>query len=77
LEAGYQRDVVPVAVVYKATWPDQQIIRGTLADIAAKVRAAGVTKFAQILVGDFLAEAFERSQLYHPDFSHGCRTRAE
>ena len=73
LKQGYGRDNVPVAVVYKATWPDQQILRGTLNDIAAKVKAAGIQKFSQILVGDFLEADFERSQLYHPQFSHEFR----
>ena len=73
LKQGYKRDNVPVAVVYKATWPDQQILRGTLKDIAAKVQNAGIQKFAQILVGDFIEGDFERSQLYHPQFSHEFR----
>jgi len=73
LKEGYGRDDVPVAVVYKATWPDQQILRGTLNDIAAKVKAADIQKFSQILVGDFLDAEFERSQLYHPQFSHEFR----
>ena len=73
LKRGYGRDDVPVAVVYKATWPEQQIVRGTLADIAEHVRAAGIKNFAQILVGDFLSAHDERSLLYHPDFSHGFR----
>ncbi len=75
LKTGYGRDDVPVAVVYKATWPEQQIARGTLADIAEKVRAAGIKNFSQILVGDFLKNNDERSRLYHPDFSHGFRIR--
>ena len=73
LKNGYGRDDVPVAVVYKATWPEQRIIRGTLVDIADSVRAAGIKNFAQILVGDFLNAHDERSLLYHPDFSHGFR----
>ncbi len=73
LKKGYEREDVPVAVVYKATWPDQQIITGTLQDIAEKVRHAGVKKFSQILVGDFIEGDFERSQLYHPQFSHEFR----
>lgn len=73
LRQGYGRDDVPVAVVYKATWPEQQIVRGTLRDIAAQVRTAGITNFSQILVGDFLDSDFERSQLYHPEFSHQFR----
>jgi len=76
LKTGYGRDDVPVAVVYKATWPDQRIVRGTLADIAEKIRAAGINNFAQILVGDFLNAHDKRSLLYHPDFSHGFRKRS-
>jgi precorrin-4/cobalt-precorrin-4 C11-methyltransferase len=70
---GYGRDDVPVAVVYKATWPDQQILRGTLRDIAASVKAAGIRKFAQILVGDFLDAHNARSRLYDPQFAHEFR----
>lgn len=73
LKKGYQRDDVPVAVVYKATWPDQKIVTGTLKDIATKVKEAEITKFAQILVGDFIEGNSERSQLYHPQFFHGFR----
>ena len=75
LKQGYGRDDVPVAVVYKATWPDQQILRGTLKDIVAKVKDADIQKFSQILVGDFLDADFERSQLYHPQFSHEFREK--
>jgi precorrin-4/cobalt-precorrin-4 C11-methyltransferase len=75
LKKGYGRDDVPVAVVYKATWPDQQIIRGTLRDITEKVHNAGIQKFSQILIGDFLEGNFERSQLYHPQFSHEFRKK--
>lgn len=70
---GYGRDDVPAAVVYKATWPDQQILRGTLGDIAAQVRAAGIDRWAQILVGDFLTAEGARSALYDADFTHGFR----
>ena len=42
---------MPVAVVYRATWPDQLILRGTLATIRAKVKAAGITRTALIMVG--------------------------
>ena len=73
LKQGYGRDDVPVAVVYKATWPEQRIIKGTLRDIAEKIRQAGIEKFSQILVGDFIEGDFERSQLYHPRFSHEFR----
>ena len=64
----------PVAVVHKATWPDQQIVSGTLADIAAKVKAAGIKATSMVLVGRVLtASEFADSRLYAADFSHGYR----
>lgn len=73
LKKGYERDDVPVAVVYKATWPDQKILKGTLKDIAEKVKKAGIQKFSQILVGDFIQSEGERSRLYDPQFLHEFR----
>lgn len=67
---GYPEDT-PVAVVYKATWPEQEVVRGTLADIAEK--AEHIKKTALILVGDFLRESDKRSKLYDPAFAHACR----
>ncbi len=61
----------PAAVVYKATWPDQRIIRGTLADLPQK--AGDIRKTALILVGRFLEGGAERSRLYDPSFSHEYR----
>ena len=55
----------PVVVAYRVTWPDQQFIRGTLADIREKVKAAGITRTALILVGRVLGETdFDESRLY-------------
>ncbi len=73
LKKGYGRDDVPIAVVYKVTWDDEKIIIGTLKDIVEKVKKEGITKTAQILVGDFIEGEYERSKLYHPSFSHGYR----
>lgn len=70
---GYGSDDVPVAVVYKATWEDQKIIKGTLKDIGEKVKEEGIKNFAQILVGYFLEGDYERSKLYDPYFTHGFR----
>ncbi|MDP6604486.1 MAG: precorrin-4 C(11)-methyltransferase [Rhodospirillales bacterium] len=67
----------PVAVLYRVSWPDELIIRGTLDDIGAKVRAAKLTRTAIIIVGRVLegSEA-QDSRLYSPDhvhiFRHGC-----
>ena len=64
----------PAAVVYRASWPDEVIIQGTLSDIRAKVKAAGITRTALILVGRVLDEAaFEDSLLYAPDHHHVLR----
>ncbi|MEE8536107.1 MAG: precorrin-4 C(11)-methyltransferase [Kiloniellales bacterium] len=66
----------PVAVVYRASWPDQQIVRGTLSDIRAKVRAAKITRTALVLVGRVLEAAdFSDSKLYDPDHVHLLRPR--
>jgi precorrin-4/cobalt-precorrin-4 C11-methyltransferase len=68
----------PAAVVAKASWPDEQIIEGTLSDIAEKVRAAGIDRQALILVGDVLAARREglkaKSLLYDRGFNHGFRS---
>lgn len=64
----------PVAVVHRASWPDQRIVRGTLADIREKVRAAKIRSQSMILVGRVLtAEDFADSRLYAPDFAHRFR----
>lgn len=66
----------PVAVVYRASWPDQMILRGTLADIREKVKAAGITRTALVVVGRVLdAEDFADSRLYAPDHHHVLRPR--
>ena len=59
----------PAAVVYKATWEDEKIVRGTLADIADKVREAGITKTALTVVGHFLGDDYELSKLYDKTFT--------
>jgi precorrin-4/cobalt-precorrin-4 C11-methyltransferase len=64
----------PAAVVYHASWPDQEVVRGTLADIAAVAAAKGITRTAIVLVGRALARPLPRaSKLYDPGFRHGYR----
>ncbi|MCR4400438.1 MAG: precorrin-4 C(11)-methyltransferase [Syntrophomonadaceae bacterium] len=63
----------PVAVVSRVSWPDEQVVRGTLEDIAGRVAAAGIRRTAIILVGDALASAGGKSRLYAEDFHHGYR----
>lgn len=73
LKKGYGREDVPVAVIERATWEDERIIIGTLEDIAVKVKEAGIKKFAQILVGDFIDSEYEKSLLYDKTFTHEFR----
>ena len=74
LKTGYPEDT-PAAVVYKASWPDERIVTGTLLDIAAKTRAAGISKTALIMVGQAVGEGGMKaySKLYDKGFSHGYR----
>jgi len=67
----------PAAVVYRASWPDQRLVRGTLADIAAQSREAGLERTAMILVGRSLAGDAPPSRLYDAGFSHGFRERVK
>lgn len=67
LMVGYSEDT-PVAVVYKATWTDQKIVRGTLKDIAKKTKEAGITKTALVIVGNCLGNDYELSKLYDKNF---------
>lgn len=76
LLSGYAQET-PVAVVYKASWPDEQVVVGTLADIVAKVREADIGKTALITVGHFLGDDYELSKLYDSGFSHGYRPAKE
>jgi precorrin-4/cobalt-precorrin-4 C11-methyltransferase len=73
--AGYYGKECPAAVVYRASWPDEKIVRGTLADIAEKTIEAGIRKTALFLVRPWQKE--KRSHLYDPGFSHGCREKVD
>ncbi|PKM41686.1 MAG: precorrin-4 C(11)-methyltransferase [Firmicutes bacterium HGW-Firmicutes-8] len=72
LRQGY-REETPAAVVQRASWPDEKIVRGTLANIADRVVEAGISKTALIIVGDVFSGRYEKSKLYDPGFSHGYR----
>ena len=72
-EGGY-RPETPAAVVAFASWPEQVVLRGTLADIASQMHDAGITKTAVIIVGDALAaEGFADSYLYSAGRARGSR----
>ncbi|MCX6966850.1 MAG: precorrin-4 C(11)-methyltransferase [Verrucomicrobia bacterium] len=72
LAAHYGEDC-PIAVVYRASWPDQIILQGTLAGIAVSVAMAGIGKTAMIIVGRALERHGAVSRLYSGEFSHGYR----
>jgi precorrin-4/cobalt-precorrin-4 C11-methyltransferase len=72
LEGGYAPET-PCAVVHKASWPDEQIIECSLDELADRVREAGFTRQALVLVGPGLRAGGTRSHLYSPDFSHMFR----
>jgi len=73
LLSHYSEDT-PVAVVKKASWKDQKIIRGTLDDIAIKVKEAGIEKTAMIVVGKVLDPGdITPSKLYDAEFTHEYR----
>ncbi len=77
LAGGAYTPATPAAVVARASWADEQIVEGTLADIASKVKEAGIGRQALILVGEVLAArqkgVAERSKLYDGGFEHGFR----
>ena len=75
MKGGYAPDT-PAAIVYKATWPDQKVYRCTVSTLAETAKANHVTKTALITVGGFLGTEYERSKLYDPAFTHGCRKGA-
>jgi precorrin-4/cobalt-precorrin-4 C11-methyltransferase len=76
LKTGYS-DNTPVAVVYKASWPDQKILRGTLETIADIIKKEGIKKTALVTIGDFLGDDYELSKLYDKSFTHEFRSAKE
>lgn len=72
IEGGYSPST-PAAIVYKATWPEEKVVRTTVGRLPAAAEKNGINKTALILVGDFLGGEYERSKLYDPAFTHGFR----
>ena len=66
---GAYTENTPVALVYKATWPEEKVVRCTLGQLAEAGRTHGIRKTALVLVGDFLAGEYRRSKLYDPSFT--------
>lgn len=74
LKGGAYTDKTPAAVVYRATWEDELIIKGTLGDIERKTKEARIIKTALIIVGDVIAPSkYEYSKVYDAAFTHGYR----
>ena len=67
----------PAAIVYKATWPEEKIVRCTVGTLAQEGAAAGIRKTAMILVGGFLGQSYTRSKLYDPTFTTEFRKGTE
>jgi precorrin-4/cobalt-precorrin-4 C11-methyltransferase len=69
LIAGGYRPETPAAIVYKASWPEEKIVRCTVGTLAQSAAENGITKTALICVGDFLGSDYALSRLYAADFS--------
>ncbi|MBR0156201.1 MAG: precorrin-4 C(11)-methyltransferase [Clostridia bacterium] len=69
LLAGGYAEETPVAVVYKATWPDERILRCTVGTLHKTVTESGLTKTSLIIVGGCMGDEYLRSLLYHPGFT--------
>lgn len=68
MKGAYTKDT-PAALVYKASWPEEKVVRCTLGNLAQAGREHQISKTALVLVGDFLDRPYDRSLLYHPGFS--------
>lgn len=74
IEGGYSPDT-PVAIVFKATWPEEKKIISTIENMAAQARQEKITKTAIVLVGEVISHScYDRSRLYDPSFSTGFRS---
>jgi len=73
LVAGGISEDCPVAIVYKATWPEEKIIHTTVGEMAEAARRENITRTALIVVGRVLEGDYARSRLYDPSFTHGYR----
>ena len=73
IAGGYKKST-PVAVVYRASWEDQKIIKGTLGDIAKKIKDGKITRTAIVIISDVIEpESYDDYKLYDKNFSHGYR----
>ena len=68
MAGGFAPDT-PAAIVYKASWPEEKIVRCKLCELAEKATENHITKTALIVVGHFLGDRYDRSKLYDPGFT--------
>jgi len=74
LKLGGYSPETPVALVYKASWPDELVVRTDVEHMAEEAEKNGIERTALVLVGKFLGDShYNKSRLYAPDFSHGFR----
>ena len=74
---GAYTDETPAALVYKASWPEEQCIRCTVGTMVRYAEENGIRKTALVLIGDFLQSDYERSRLYDPAFTTEFRKGKE
>lgn len=72
IAGGYPPDT-PAAVVYKATWREEKLLRTTLMELPEEMEKAGIDRTALIIIGNVLGEYYERSKLYDASFTTGYR----
>ena len=72
LQGGYHQDT-PAAIVYKASWPDEKVLRCTVGTLHKTAEENGVLNLALITIGNFLGEEYALSKLYDPTFTTGFR----
>lgn len=72
ITGGYSADT-PIAIVYKASWPEEKIIRATLETIVTKIKDTDINRTAMIVVGQCLDTDYALSRLYAPEFGHMYR----
>lgn len=77
IAGGYGADT-PAALIYKATWPEEEAYRCTVAELEQTAAEHGITKTALVLVGEVIAhQNYQKSRLYAPDFSTEFRQAKE
>jgi precorrin-4/cobalt-precorrin-4 C11-methyltransferase len=78
LKGGIYNNETPVAIVYKATWKEEKIIKGTIGTISKKVKEERIVKTALIIVGEVISpKEYEFSKVYDSQFTHGFRRSKE